>query len=168
MKNPLLIVYAFTVIVLFLAAMLLFDHSTITQMPLTLFLVGGAMSKNLLQEKTPVLSDPSIFQTSNEKFLLETQKKVLKALLPVIILTSIDKTGIISPTHMILELKKHYDTHISPGTIYTVFRKLQQDGNIQKHQNQKYYTLTPKGQDALMKCQKNAKLIMSAANATMP
>jgi hypothetical protein len=117
-------------------------------------LLSGSISSGCIPKKDKAKPDV----TQNYQPFLNSQKRLIVVLLPVIILTQMQKISILSPPNAILLIKKQYGIKVSPGTIYPVFCKLEKDGYISKHGN-KYYTLTIKGNEALAEFRENAKEI---------
>ena len=83
--------------------------------------------------------------------MLETQKKIIKAYLPSIILTRLKEATITSATDIISIIKNRYNIRISPGTIYPILYKLERNGRIRRLPNRikKIYVLTEKGKEII-------------------
>jgi hypothetical protein len=97
------------------------------------------------------------FSSLENKFLIDTKKRLVEALLPIIILINIHKRSIMSPPNTMLLIKNHYNIVISPGTIYPIFHKLEKEGHIKKI-NKRNYILTSKGQKTLEPIQGNISI----------
>ena len=82
--------------------------------------------KRLLQEAR--------VKKNEDNFLVETQKRIIKAYLPAIIMTRLDEATITSATDIISMIKKRYNIQISPGTVYPILyqNQLVRNGRIKK------------------------------------
>jgi DNA-binding PadR family transcriptional regulator len=88
---------------------------------------------------------------SNDNFLEETRRRIVKAYLPTIIMMRINEATITSVNDIISLIRKSYSIQFSPGTIYPIFYKLEKNGRIKKIPNQakKIYVLTGIGKSMI-------------------
>ncbi len=65
----------------------------------------------------------------------EIRKRFLKSFLDIAILARTEEIGCMSATYAIAILKREYGVKFSPGTIYPLIKKLEQEGFIKRLSN---------------------------------
>ncbi len=85
------------------------------------------------------------------EFLAKTQKAILKAQLPIMVLERINDVGIITGPDILLFIWKKYGVKVSPGTVYSVLVKLENECIIERIPKRKKitYKITVKGKKTI-------------------
>ncbi len=90
----------------------------------------------ILLKNSQDMNGKSSFETKKNELkntdLEQTQKRILNACLPAIIMKRMDETTITGPKDISRLLKEHYGVMISPGTLYNAFSKLESQGEIER------------------------------------
>jgi DNA-binding PadR family transcriptional regulator len=99
-----------------------------------------------------------ISQDKKDKCVLEeSQKRLLKAYLDIVILTALAERSAISSPQIISFLKQKFNVEFSPGTLYPVVKKLEEKRYINQtiHGRANLYVITEKGKKWLRDFQKS-------------
>lgn len=85
------------------------------------------------------------------------KRRLLKSCLEFAILAEMSQRTIVSVPHIITFFEKNFNIHISPGTIYPVFKKLEKKKHIKRvaHNTKTLYVLTISGKTELLKIQQD-------------
>lgn len=91
--------------------------------------------------RTDVGSEPA------QDIVLETRKRILKALLPAAILELLQEVNVSSATNIIRLLKKRYNIQLSAGTVYPILYSLERKKKIKRisYRRRNLYVVTNKG-----------------------
>jgi|WetSurMetagenome_2_1015567.scaffolds.fasta_scaffold84389_2 hypothetical protein len=82
----------------------------------------------------------------SNKFYEQLHKKIVVSCLSPLILKRLYDANVITPCAVIAIVKRQFNIELSPGTVYAVFLKLEQEGNIKRLKyRKKIYVLTDLG-----------------------
>ncbi len=80
-------------------------------------------------------------------FIQNTQRRIIEAYLPIIIMTRLKEASITSASDIIATVKNRYSIQISPGTVYPVLYKLEKSEYIARvpQRYKQIFILTSRG-----------------------
>jgi DNA-binding PadR family transcriptional regulator len=153
--------------VLFFSAYPLLDAETIQAVSgysvVCVFIIAHASSEI---KESPKLSDNVQNGAAESEDLVETRKRILKAVLAPAILAQLAERRFLSATNIISVFKKRWNIQLSSGTVYPVLYALERDGTIKRLPNRrkKLYVLTSKGKETIKNMQGNTEELNKMIN----
>ena len=102
--------------------------------------------------------------SDDDDLIRKNRSKIVITYLPLIIMARLSETGLISPVTLISYIEETFQVRLSSGTVYPIFKGLENSGYITKLQNKtnRLFVLTTKGRQSFEYLKANYVLINSS------